>query len=133
MKNALILFGLYLIIGSCCSGPIYVSFVNETSTPVKVTYSTKNMNYNHSIYYDTISYCQLYLKATYNNGKKRLSKYIHFFKFETPTKCVCVEGPDEVKKYSTRMVNLMIRINSSSQTVCLIISNGNLYHKSVMS
>ena len=105
MKNALILFGLYLIIGSCCSGPIYVSFVNETSTPVKVTYSTKNMNYNHSIYYDTISYeisadsiCQLYLKATYNNGKKRLSKCIPFFKFETPTKCVCFEGSDEVKK-----------------------------------
>ncbi|MBR3466165.1 MAG: hypothetical protein IKH15_02985, partial [Bacteroidales bacterium] len=71
-----IFLGLCLSIGSCCSGPILVNFINETSTPVKVTYSTKNMNYDRSIYYDTISYeigadsiYQLYLKSTYNNGR----------------------------------------------------------------
>ena len=102
---SLFLLMLCLSFGSCCGGPIYVSFINETSTPVKVTYSTKNMNYDHSIYYDTISYeigadsiYQLYLKATYNNGKKRLSKCIPFFKFETPTRSVRFDGPDEVIK-----------------------------------
>lgn len=100
-----IFLGLCLSIGSCCSGPILVNFINETSTPVKVTYSTKNMNYDRSIYYDTISYeigadsiYQLYLKSTYNNGRKRLSKCIPFFKFEALTRSVRFEGRDEVIK-----------------------------------
>ena len=100
-----LIFGLCLNFGSCCSAPIYVSFINETSTPVKVTYSTINMNYDRSIYYDTISYeigvdstLELPFKATYNNSEKKLSKCIPFFKFETPTKSVCLEGSSEVVK-----------------------------------
>ncbi len=108
MKRIKVVFsvGCGLIMSSCiCFPPISVEFVNQTSTPVTVSYSTKNMNADYSIYYDTISRkieagsrLELEFQATYNNSRKRLSKCIPFFKFETPTKSICFEGPKEVIK-----------------------------------
>ena len=92
-------------LGSCCSIPYFVDFLNETSSPVKVTYSTINMDGNDSLYYDTVSYeigvdsgLVIPFKATYNNSVKKLSKVILFFKFDTPERSVCLEGPEEVRK-----------------------------------
>ena len=104
--HLILLWGICLVIGSCiCPAPIYVDFVNKTSTPVILTYSTRNMNITDSIYYDTISYkidsdsiLKLHFKATYNNSREKLSKCILFFKFETPTETACFESQNEVKK-----------------------------------
>lgn len=94
-----------LILSSCCNPFYLVDFSNETSTPVKVTYSTINMDIDKTLYYDTVSYeigvdsvLTLPFKATYNNSVKKLSKVILFFKFDTPERSVCLEGPEEVRK-----------------------------------
>ena len=96
---------LLLNIGSCCGIPYPVDFINETNEPVILTYCTKNLDINDKLYYDTVSYeigvdSGLYLlfKATYNNSVKKLSRCIPYFKFETPTKSVRFEGPEEVIK-----------------------------------
>lgn len=99
--NVIMCLGL----SSCCRMPYFVDFLNETSSPVKVTYSSINMDGNDSLYYDTVSYeigvdsgLVIPFKATYNNSVKKLSKVIMFFKFETPERTVCLEGPEEVRK-----------------------------------
>jgi len=106
MKKILFI-GLCLCFSSCgliTYGPVFVDFVNQTSAPVQLSYSTQNWDIHHnSFYYDTISYeidpnsnLELPFKATYNNSRKKLSKCIPFFKFETSTKSVRFEGPEEV-------------------------------------
>ena len=110
--NKLVCMALFMSLSSCCRFPYIVDFLNDTSSPVKVTYSTINMNIDDSIYYDTISYeigvdsgLVIPFKATYNNSIKKLSKVILFFKFETPERSVCLEGPGEVKKVFSKRKN----------------------------
>lgn len=113
MKNSSKLFYavILLILGSCCGIPYPVDFHNETPGLVRMSYATLNMDGNDKWYKDTVSYeiekdsvLRLYFKATYNNSVKKLGKCILFFKFETPEKSVCLEGPEEVVKVFSKHV-----------------------------
>lgn len=104
-------FIMCLGLGSCCGIPNPVDFHNETPGLVRMSYATLNMDGNDKWYKDTVSYeiekdsvLRLYFKATYNNNVKKLSKCILFFKFETPEKSVCLEGPEEVVKVFSKHV-----------------------------
>ena len=95
------------ILTSCiCSPPLYVSFVNNTSSQITVCYSTRNLNTeSHTLYYDTTSFiikanstAEECFRSTYNNSRKKLSKCVTFFRFKTSDNLVCFDGPKEVIK-----------------------------------
>ncbi len=109
MKRYLLLlkFGLSFTLNSCiCLPPTEITFVNQTSSQIKASYSTRNYNTeSHTLYYDTASFIikensavEERFRATYNNSRKKLSKCVAFFRFEAPDNSICFEGPKEVIK-----------------------------------
>lgn len=98
-----VIFILCLYFSSCDYYQVVpVEFINQSSLPVELSYSKITMSYHDSILYDTVFHelaVGASLKTKFHvwwGGKKTLSKDISFFKFKTPEKSMCLEGPKEV-------------------------------------
>ena len=99
-RIVLLLFGGGLCLFFCsCDFFVWVTFENQTSTPVIISSSEKfkHEGYN-SLVYDTVAPDSESLWRYVSFRRQSLVKRVKFFKFETPTQSVCFEGPKEVRK-----------------------------------
>lgn len=106
-KYSILIIATCLFLASCSFPRIYVYILNQTSTPVQISYSHAGlMIQKHPVCYDTIRF---EIKAGEGkrigipaiNCKKTIegvSKQIPFIIFESSEKTVCLKGPEEVVK-----------------------------------
>ena len=94
----LIYIGLCIVLCSC-DFFVFVTFENQTSTPVIISSleKFKHDRYNY-IGPDTLAPNSVALRRYVSFPWESLFKRVKFFKFETPTQSVCFEGPKEAQK-----------------------------------